>query len=74
MDEATGLVYVPKSYTELNDKGEPIVSSSRIQLAYTTADPAAVVTFDFNSDVDDVNGDVPVRARPPFPSAPPSPA
>jgi hypothetical protein len=58
VDEATGLVYVPKSYTELNDKGEPIVSSSRIQLAYTTADPAAVVTFDFNSDVDDVNGDV----------------
>ena len=58
VDEATGLVYVPKSYTELNDKDEPIVSSSRIQLAYTTADPAAVVTFDFNSDVDDVNGDV----------------
>ena len=58
VDEATGLVYVPKSYTELNDKCEPIVSSSRIQLAYTTADPAAVVTFDFNSDVDDVNGDV----------------
>ena len=58
VDDATGLVYVPKSYTEKNDKGEPIVATSRIQLVYTTSDKGAEATFDFNSSVSDVNGDV----------------
>ena len=58
VDEATGLVYVPKSYTELNDKGEPIVATSRIQLVYTTTDAGALATFDFDSDASDVKGDV----------------
>ena len=58
VDEATGLVYVPKSYTEKNDKGEPIISTSRIQLVYTTSDKDAVATFDFNSDAADVVGNV----------------
>ena len=58
VDEATGLVYVPKSYTEKNDKGEPIISTSRIQLVYTTSDKDAVATFDFNSDAADVAGNV----------------
>lgn len=58
MDDTTGLVYVPKSYTEKNDKGEPIISTSRIQLVYTTSDKDAVATFDFNSDAADVAGDV----------------
>lgn len=58
VDEATGLVYVPKSYTEKNDKGEPIISTSRIQLVYTTSDKDAVATFDFNSGAADVAGNV----------------
>ena len=58
VDEATGLVYVPKSYTEKNDKGEPIISTSRIQLVYTTSDKDAVATFDFNSDAAAVVGNV----------------
>ena len=58
MDDTTGLVYVPKSYTEKNDKGEPIISTSRIQLVYTTSDKDAVATFDFNSDAADVAGNV----------------
>mgnify|MGYP002548770157 CR=1 FL=1 len=58
VDEATGLVYVPKSYTELNDKGEPMVASSRIQLVYTVENESAEATFDFNSTVNDVRGDV----------------
>ena len=58
VDDATGLVYVPKSYTEKNDEGEPIISTSRIQLVYTTSDKDAVATFDFNSDAADVAGDV----------------
>ena len=58
MDEATGLVYVPKSYTELNDKGEPMVASSRIQLVYTVENESAEAAFDFNSTVNDVRGDV----------------
>ncbi|EQJ54291.1 tRNA synthetases class I (E and Q), anti-codon binding domain protein [Clostridioides difficile P28] len=58
VDEATGLVYVPKSYTEKNDKGEPVIASSRIQLVYTTSDKAAEASFDFDSDASDVKGDV----------------
>ena len=56
--EATGLVYVPKSYTEKNDKGEPVIASSRIQLVYTTSDKAAEASFDFDSDASDVKGNV----------------
>ena len=56
--EATGLVYVPKSYTELNDKGEPMVASSRIQLVYTVEGESAEAAFDFNSTATDVRGDV----------------
>jgi len=58
VDEATGLVYMPKSYTELNDKGEPMVASSRIQLVYTVENESAEAAFDFNSTVNDVRGDV----------------
>ena len=58
VDEATGLVYVPKSYTEKNDKGEPVIASSGIQLVYTTSDKAAEASFDFDSDASDVKGDV----------------
>ena len=58
VDEATGLVYVPKYYTEKNDKGEPVIASSRIQLVYTTSDKAAEASFDFDSDASDVKGDV----------------
>ena len=58
VDEASGLVYVPKSYTEKNDEGQPIIESSRIQLVYTTSDKDAEVSFDFNSSVSDVTGDV----------------
>ncbi|MGJ0829980.1 VaFE repeat-containing surface-anchored protein [[Clostridium] innocuum] len=58
VDEANGLVYVPKSYTELNDKGEPMVASSRIQLVYTVENESAEAAFDFNSTVNDVRGDV----------------
>ena len=58
VNEATGLVYVPKSYTELNDKGEPMVASSRIQLVYTVENESAEAAFDFNSTVNDVRGDV----------------
>ena len=63
MDDATGLVYVPKSYTELNDEGKPMVASSRIQLVYTTSDPAAEATFDFNSTATDVRGDVASKGK-----------
>ena len=58
VDEATGLVYVPKSYTELNDKGEPMVASSRIQLVYTVEGESAEAVFDFNSTATDVRGNV----------------
>ena len=58
VDAATGLVYVPKSYTEKNDKGEPVIASSRIQLVYTTSDKAAEASFDFDSDASDVKGNV----------------
>ncbi|MDA6987310.1 hypothetical protein OSM86_25470, partial [Escherichia coli] len=54
VDAATGLVYVPKSYTELNDKGEPMVASSRIQLVYTVEGESAEAVFDFNSTASDV--------------------
>ena len=56
--EATGLVYVPKSYTELNAEGEPMVASSRIQLVYTVEGESAEAVFDFNSATTDVRGDV----------------
>ena len=58
VDEDTGLVYIPKSYTEKNDKGEPVIASSRIQLVYTTSDKAAEASFDFDSDASDVKGNV----------------
>ena len=59
VDEATGLVYVPKSYTETNDEGEPVVESSRIQLVYTTPDASAEASFDFTTNMTDVGGNVP---------------
>lgn len=58
VDEATGLVYVPKSYTKTDDEGKPMVASSRIQLVYTVDDANAAASFDFASNVSDVNGDV----------------
>ena len=67
VDEATGLVYVPKSYTELNDKGEPMVASSRIQLVYTVEGEGAEAAFDFNSTVTDVRGDVAGKGKVSFP-------
>ena len=67
VDEATGLVYVPKSYTEKNDEGQPIIESSRIQLVYTTSDKAAEVSFDFNSSATDVRGDVAGKGKVSFP-------
>lgn len=63
VDEATGLVYVPKSYTELNDKGEPMVASSRIQLVYTVEGESAEAVFDFNSTATDVRGDVASKGK-----------
>ena len=67
VDEATGLVYVPKFYTEKNDEGQPIIESSRIQLVYTTSDKAAEVSFDFNSSATDVRGDVAGKGKVSFP-------
>lgn len=49
MDEATGLIYVPKSYTTTDDDGQPVVATSRIQLVYTVQDTSAKATFDFSS-------------------------
>ena len=63
VDEATGLVYVPKSYTELNDEGEPMVESSRIQLVYTVENAAAEATFDFTTNMTDVSGNVPSEGK-----------
>ena len=63
VDEATGLVYVPKSYTELNDEGEPMVESSRIQLVYTVEDASAEATFDFTTNMTDVSGNVPSEGK-----------
>ena len=63
MDAATGLVYVPKSYTELNDEGQPMVESSRIQLVYTVADASAKATFDFTTNMTDVSGNVPSEGK-----------
>ena len=67
VDEATGLVYVPKSYTEKNDEGQPIIESSRIQLVYTTSDKAAEVSFDFDCSATDVRGDVAGKGKVSFP-------
>lgn len=67
VDEATGLVYVPKFYTELNDKGEPMVASSRIQLVYTVDGESAEAVFDFNSTATDVRGDVAGKGKVSFP-------
>ena len=58
VDDTTGLVYVPKSYTKTDDEGKPMVASSRIQLVYTVDDANAVANFDFASNVSDVSGDV----------------
>lgn len=58
VDDTTGLVYVPKRYTEVSDEGEPIVGSSRIQLLYATADKAATASFDLSTSVVGTSGDV----------------
>ena len=57
MDEATGLVYVPKAYTKTNDEGQPMVASSRIQLVYTVQDASANATFDFSGSASDSSAD-----------------
>ena len=57
VDEDTGLVYVPKSYTETNADGEPMVASSRIQLVYTVQDASATATFDFSTSATDASAD-----------------
>ena len=67
VDDTTGLVYVPKSYTEKNDKGEPMVASSRIQLVYAVEGKGAEAAFDFNSTVTDVRGDVAGKGKVSFP-------
>lgn len=67
VDEDTGLVYVPKFYTELNDKGEPIGASSRIQLVYTVDTNSAEATFDFDSSATDIRGDVAGKGKVSFP-------
>ena len=72
VDDATGLVYVPKSYTERNEKGEPMVASSRIQLVYTTSDKDAVATFDFNASADKVSGDVSGKGKVTIPAISPT--
>ena len=72
VDDATGLVYVPKSYTERNEKGEPMVASSRIQLVYTTSDKGAVATFDFNASADKVSGDVSGKGKVTVPAISPT--
>lgn len=50
MDEATGLVYVPKSYTTYDDDGTLNALSSRMQLVYTAQDASAEATFDIAVD------------------------
>ena len=52
MDEATGLMYVPKAYTTCDDEGTPNVLSSRIQLVYTVQDGTAEASFDVSIDSD----------------------
>lgn len=58
MDEQTGLVYVPKKYTEKNDKGEAMVASSRVQLVYSVEDAGAAASFGFKASKTGVDGDV----------------
>ena len=57
-DDATGLIYVPKKYTEKNKKGELKVASSRIQLLYATADKGAENNISVKISEDGVDGDV----------------
>lgn len=57
-DDATGLIYVPKKYTEKNKKGELKVASSRIQLLYATADKGAENSISIKISKDGVDGDV----------------
>lgn len=57
-DDATGLIYVPKKYTEKNKKGELKVASSRIQLLYATADKGAENSISVKISEDGVDGDV----------------
>lgn len=57
-DDATGLIYVPKKYTEKNKKGELKVASSRIQLLYATADKGAENSISIKISEDGVDGDV----------------
>ena len=57
-DDATGLIYVPKKYTEKNKKGELKVASSRIQLLYATADKGAENSISVKISKDGVDGDV----------------
>ena len=57
-DDATGLIYVPKKYTEKNKKDELKVASSRIQLLYATADKGAENSISVKISEDGVDGDV----------------
>ena len=57
-DDATGLIYVPKKYTEKNKKDELKVASSRIQLLYATADKGAENSISIKISKDGVDGDV----------------
>lgn len=57
-DDATGLIYVPKKYTEKNKNGELKVASSRIQLLYATADKGAENSISVKISEDGVDGDV----------------
>ena len=72
VDDATGLVYVPKSYTEKDDSGKPMVASSRIQLLYTAKDANAEATFDFDATSDGVSGDVSGKGKVTVPATSPT--
>ena len=72
VDDATGLVYVPKSYTEKDDSGKPMVASSRIQLLYTAKDANAEATFDFGATSDGVSGDVSGKGKVTVPATSPT--
>lgn len=72
VDDATSLVYVPKSYTEKDDSGKPMVASSRIQLLYTAKDANAEATFDFDATSDGVSGDVSGKGKVTVPATSPT--
>lgn len=58
VDDTSGLVYVPKSYTKTDDEGKPMVASSRIQLVYTVDDANTSACFDFENNVSNVDANV----------------